>query len=139
MARASSRGYRELLEGDEKLPTKAEYLVAVATDPLTPQAKTTIKAYENGSKAYDELLLSISHVGDAGRTAFSVVQQSVTTENLGDDAVLAWTKLNEKYKPKNAPKYIKLHREFTNLKLEGDNADPDTWITKLERLKMDMN
>ena len=36
------------------------------------------------------------------------------------------------------PSYIKLQREFTNSKLEK-GEDPDTWITELEGLKMDMN
>ena len=117
------------------MPTRSEYLTAAAIDPPTPESKKTVKLYQAGNNAYNELLLSILHVGDAGRTAFLVVQQRVTTDNPRGDTVLAWTKLNAKYKPKNALKYIKLHREFTNLKLDGD-IDPDTWITKLKGLKL---
>ncbi len=106
LARASSRGYCELLERDEKLPSKSDYLSAKSADPQSPDQKKTILLYEVGCKTFNELLLSILHVGDAGRTAFLVVQQSTNTANPCGDPVLAWTKLDAKYKTKNASKYI---------------------------------
>ena len=138
LARADLRGFGELLIGEEKLPTKSEYTSAASIDPATPESKETIRLYNLGKKAFDELVLSCNTTTPAGRTAFSLISECRTPDNPKGDATSAWEKLKHKYEPSTAPSYIKLNRKFVNSKLTGD-MNPDNWITELEGMRHDMN
>ena len=54
------------------------------------------------------------------------------TTNPEGDPKHAFDLLMKKYKPKTAPRYIELEKQFANSKLSHDEEDPDEWITQLE-------
>ena len=131
LARARRRGYKELLEGTEKIPKDADAPVATASDEDKQKYKDLRDANE---LAYEDLILCIDSTTSAGRVAFSCVKGSKTAEIKGGDCAVAWKRLHNKFEPKTAPSRLNLKKQFLQSNLQT-RQDPDEWITDLEDLK----
>ena len=83
--------------------------------------------------------LSINHTTNQDKTAFYLVDNSVTPEQPNGNCKITWQKLTQKYLPKTAPFYIKLKKEFANSTLGNVSTPPNKWVSKLESLKNQMN
>ena len=139
LAKGNLRGYKNLVVGTTKVPTSSAYETACGQSNPTPAHTKIIETYKLSIKAFEDLILSINGETKAGRVAFDLVDQCCIDANPDGDPSLAWNRLVQKYKPRTAPSYIKLKRQFANSKLEDAADAPDDWITMLEGLKMEMN
>lgn len=134
LARAHRNGFKNVLTGVEKIPTKMEYEAAVIVND-----DDKIKAYDNNQTAYEELILSIDHKSKSGRVAFNLVQNCKSLNDYPDgNAKQAWDRLTAKYAPKTAPSLLQLKKDFENSKLESTEVDPEEWISELESMRTDM-
>ena len=75
--------------------------------------------------AYEDIILSNNHTTNQGKTAFHLVDDSVTVEQTGGNCKTVWQKLT--HLPKTAPSYIKLKKEFANSTLGDASTPPDTF------------
>ena len=66
LARANMRGYKAILLGTDKQPTKAAFEAAKQKSAPDQDEKKVIELYELAQKAYDELVLSINTQEDGG-------------------------------------------------------------------------
>lgn len=141
LAKAGRYKYKSILTGESALPPVSEYDVAVAIPKATRNADQTsiVERYELGSYAYDDLLLSMNSSTPSGIVAFGIVDGCKTVSNPDGDARLAWTRLNAKYAPTNAPSYIVLENKFANSSLTSCDKDPEKFIMELEALRTEMN
>ena len=139
LARGNKRGYKEIVEGKVKIPSKSVYDTSNSVSNPTPFDTKNIRTYEASIVAFEDLILSINGESKAGRVAFDLVDGCTTHDNPDGDVKLAWDRLTHKYEPKTAPSYIQLKKDFANSKLEDAKQDPDEWITQLESLKTEMN
>ena len=137
-ARANRKGYLTLLRGIQPIPTLTQYVAAEA-DPSTTTNKTTIKLWKLNELAFEDIILSINHTTNQGKTAFHLVDNSITADQPDGNCKIAWEKLTQKYLPKTAPSYIKLKKEFTNSTLGDASTPPDEWLSELESLRNQMN
>ena len=137
-ARANRKGYLTLLRGIQQIPTIDEYIAAEA-NPSDAKNKTTIKLWKLNELAFEDIILSINHTTNQGKTAFHLVDNSVTNEQPDGNCKIAWQKLTQKYLPKTAPSYIKLKKEFANSTLGDASTPPDEWVSELESLRNQMN
>ena len=72
------------------------------------------------------LFLSINHTTNQGKTAFHLVDHSVTPEQSDGNCKIAWQKLTQKYYlPKTVPSYIKFKKEFANSTLGDASTSPE--------------
>ena len=85
------------------------------------------------------IILSINHATNQGKTAFHLVDNSVTPEHPDGNSKIAWQKLTQKYLSKTAASYIKLKKEFANSTLGDLFTPPDKWVSKLESLRNQMS
>ena len=132
-AKATRRGYKNLLLGNEVVPTQSEY-DQVVTDSDT----ATIKLGQLNEEAYKDLILSINTTMKQGRVAFSLVKNSKTTQYLEGNCKLTWDRLTTMDAPKTAPSLLKLKKKFASSILEDLDRNPDEFITELEGLRSDM-
>ena len=123
-ARANRKSYLALLRGIQAIPTSDEY-IATEADPSNAINKTIIKLWKLNELAFEDIILSINHTTNQGKTAFHLVDNSVTPQQPGGNCKIAWQKLTQKYRPKTAPSYIKLKKEFANSTLEDVSTPPD--------------
>ena len=141
LAKSGRSKYKPILTGDKVIPSSSEYDTAVAVEEATRNAdqKSIVERYEASILAYDDLLLSMNSTTSSGRVAFGIVDGCKTTANPDGNARQAWTRLNEKYAPTNAPSYIELEKKFAEMELTSCDTDPDKFITNLEALMVQMN
>ena len=139
LARASMKGYKNVVIGKQKIPKKTEYEDALQKDTQNASDKSQIKNYELNTAGFEDLILSICGTTSTGKVAFELVAGCETQANPDGDVALAWKRRIQKYEPKTAPSYIKLKRKFVNSKLKSAENDPEEWITELEGLKTEMN
>ena len=74
--------------------------------------KDAIKSYDANSNAYTGLLLTISPKTDAGKVAFSIVENTKSTDLPDGDTKAAYDQLEARYRPKNAPTLVSLEKQF---------------------------
>ena len=127
MARANQKKVHRIISGDDTIPAKSDYEVALAIDSATRTAaqKLTVKNYEASVSVYSDLLLSMDASSSAGKVAFLLVHHAVTIDNPEGDPKSAFDKLMKKFEPKTAPNFIALEKKFANSKLVHDEEDPD--------------
>ena len=103
-ARANRKGYLTLLRGIQPIPTLTEYLAAEA-NPSNATNKNTIKLWKLNELAFEDIILSINHTTNQGKTAFHLGDNSITAEQPDGNCRIAWEKLTQKYLPKTASSY----------------------------------
>ena len=137
-ARAIRKGYFTLLRGTQAIPTLNQY-IAAEEDPSNATNKITINLWKLNKLAFEDIILSINHTTNQGKTAFHLVDNSITTEQSDGNCRIACEKVTQKYLPKTAPSYIKLKKEFANSTLGDASTPPDEWLSELESLRNQMN
>ena len=120
------------------MPTIDEY-IATEANPSNASNKSIIKLWKLSELAFKDIILSINHTTNQGKTAFHLVDNSVTPQQPDGNCKIAWQKLMQKYFPKTAPSYIKLKKEFANSTLGDVSTPPDEWASKLESLRNQIN
>ena len=93
--RANRKGYLTLLRGTQAIPTLNQYIAAEA-DPSNTTNKITIKLWKLNKLAFEDSILSINHTTNQGKTAFHLVDNSITTEQPDGNCRIAWEKLTQK-------------------------------------------
>jgi len=78
----------------------------------TQDEKEAIKTYDEDSNAYTGLLLTISPKTDAGKVAFSIVENPKSADLPDGNAKAAYDQLEARYRPKNAPTLVSLEKQF---------------------------
>ena len=78
-ARANREDYLTLLRGIQTIPTIDQYIAAEG-DTTTATSKSIIKLWKLNELAFEDLILSINHTTNQGKTAFHLVDNSVTPE-----------------------------------------------------------
>ena len=69
------------------------------------------------------MLLSINGQTKQRKTAFNLVDNCTTAEQLEDNCKITWDRLVHNYVPKTAPSYIQLKKDFANSKLLSVDTD----------------
>ena len=93
-ARANRKGYLTLLRGTQAIPTLNQYIAAEA-DPSNATNKITIKLWKLNELAFEDIILSINHTTNQGKTAFHLVDNSITAEQPDGNCKIAWEKLTQ--------------------------------------------
>ena len=130
LARAKCKGYKKLLLGTEKVPMQEQIDLAKSSSSSTD--KRIIKLEELNELAYKDIVLSINHTSSSGKVAFCLIKNCKSEEFPEGNCRSAWEYIVKNYKPHTAQKFLKLKKEFTNMKLDDVSKDPDEWITDLE-------
>ena len=91
-ARANRKGYLTLLRGTQRIPTLSEYIAAEAS-PSDATNKITIKLWKLNELAFEDIILSINHTTNQGKTAFHLVDNSITSDQPDGNCKVAWEKL----------------------------------------------
>ena len=104
----------------------------------TQEHKDAIKSYDANSNAYTGLLLTISPKTDAGKVAFSIVENAESADLLDGNAKAAYDQLEARYRLNNAPTLVSLEKQFRECYLR-EGRDPLNWITMLQTIAMNMN
>ena len=94
-ARANRKGYLTLLIGIQVIPTISQYIVTEG-DPTDATNKPIINLWKLNKLAYEDIILSINHTINQGKTAFHWVDNSITPEQPGGNCKIAWQKLRQK-------------------------------------------
>ena len=137
LARANRKGYKKLLLGEATIPSETGYTNSLGKSDATD--KKLVEQWELNELAFEELLLSINGTTKAGKIAFNLVDNCVTSDQPEGNCKIAWDRLVHKYAPKTAPSYIQLKKDFANSKLRSAEDNPDEWMTDLESLRTEMN
>ena len=87
-ARANRKGYLTLLRGTQPIPTLSEYVAAEA-NPSDATNKITIKYWKLNELAFEDIILSINHTTNQGKTAFHLVDNSITAEQPDGNCKIA--------------------------------------------------
>lgn len=125
LARAFSKGSRDVLLGNEVPPDESE--VIMETDPHREEKLRKRKA---NTQAYQDLMLCFSDLVN-----FTLIKSSITVQLPNGDAALAWKKLMNKHEPTTTANKSTLIQKFYDSKLTKVEKDPDEWISKLELLQ----
>ena len=88
-ARANRKVYLTLLRGTQRIPALSEYIAAEG-DPSNATNKITIKLWKLNELAFEDIILSINHTTNQGKTAFHLVDTSITTDQPDGNCKLAW-------------------------------------------------
>ena len=144
LARAGQRLFKELLLHDKdakKVPTRTEFLTisAKAGNTRNDDEKEKHKYYQKNSLVYEELILCINSDTAQGKVAAQLVINAKNEDWPDGNVTITWKSLVRKYAPRSTPSLCKLHRLFTNSKLESVTKDPDQWITYLESIRTKIN
>ena len=91
-ARANRKGYLTLLRGIQIIPIISQY-IAAERDPTDATNKSIIKLWKLNELAYEDIILSINHTTNQGKTVFHLVDNSVTPEQPDGNCKIAWQKL----------------------------------------------
>ena len=115
LAYASLKDYDELYEDD------------LSDDGYTALTSSNKISYDKkNKKAYNSLIISMKD-----KVTFNVVKAAKSSRFPRGDARLAWSSLEENFKPQDGQSLIYLKQEFTNNVLGDVENDPDVWITSL--------
>jgi hypothetical protein len=106
LATATIKGYREILQPN---------------DPTTEIDK------KGNMFAYNDLVLSCQD-----DVTFGIIDESISQDYPDGDARLAWSNLKKRFEPNTGAAKVQLKLEFSQLKLENVEEDPDPWMTMLE-------
>ena len=92
LATANKRDYGDILLGNTASASKAVSTAArtILSASHTQDEKDVIKTYDANSNAYTGLLLTISTKTDAGKVAFSIVENAKSTDLPDVDAKAAY-------------------------------------------------
>ena len=133
LARASRKGFKDVLLGRATVPPDSEVL-----DLSKSEDKKKKKLRDANDYAYEALILLINGETSTGRVAFSIVRNCKTKDLADGDVAMAWKRLCDKYEPKSAPLRLALKNEFNSKNLRSVKHDPDVWLTELEDLRMQL-
>jgi len=125
LAAARMKKYADVLLQKVKVPSEDEDI-----DESNENGKKQMKIRMANEKAFADLILSCED-----DISYSIVAGSVTKDLPSGDAGLAWSRLENKYKPKTNASKVQLKLQFQQLKLKSVQEDPDEWITELEVLR----
>jgi hypothetical protein len=131
LARAESKGYLDLLTGDEVSPTDSEQPDSTATADEIKKFEELRQANKQG---FIDLVLSVGNTSREGRIAFSIIKSCRNGDKKPGDVAQAWERLSEKFEPKSAQSRINLRRLITSMKMEP-KQDPVEWLTSLEDIR----
>ena len=67
--RTSKQDYLYLLRGNQPIPTLSQYIAAEGV-PTNTAKKTTIKLWKLNELVFEDIILSINHTINQGKTAF---------------------------------------------------------------------
>ena len=105
MARASIRGYEEILMGS---------VLATGEQDENGDPKELSKAEKLANslnkKAYNELILSC-----CDKISFGIVKGAKNQVHPKGDAREAWTRLKQRYEPNTGTELLSLHKEYMSL------------------------
>jgi gag-polypeptide of LTR copia-type len=132
LARSTRKGYREVIDGKEKIPTKSE---EASLDPKNDADK--IKIVAKNKEAYSDLILSMMYRTPHGNVAFNIVRQAVSADYPNGNAADAFARLKKRYQPDTAPELTRIHKLFYGTR-QKKNQDPDLYINYLEDLRFRM-
>jgi len=140
LATANKRDYGDILLGNTISVTKAVITAArmILSVNRTRDENDAIKPYDANSNAYTGLLLTISPKTDAGKFAFSIVENAQSADLPDGNAKAAYDKLEARYRPKYSPTLVSLEKQFHECYLR-EGQDPLNWITMLQTFAMNMN
>ena len=124
LMKAKIKGYKEVLEGKKTVPKSSSTV-------LSNEEEEVAKLNEVG---YADLVLSINAESPAGKVAFQIVKNCMSSEYPNGNCADAWRRLCKKYEPDSVPSMLRLKKQFNMSKL-SNGGDPDEWITFLEDIK----
>jgi len=133
LARARRRGFKDVLTGKTAIPPESESI-----DPDTEDGKTKEKAKEQNVLGYEDLMLSIKTDTDEGMITFQLIKNCVSDEYPDGNVMEAWKSLKNRFYSKTTTSKISLKREFQNMKMDK-NENPETYVTKMEGLRIRMS
>ena len=133
------RGWSDILDGTEVVPTKSEVDDAEAKSDSSKSNddKALLKRHEKNVECFNMLLISMDASKHAGRLAFHLVNTCKKPEYPKGNSKMAWDKLISKYAPKNVQTELALRKQFANTRLT--HGDPDDFMMKVEVIAMDIN
>jgi hypothetical protein len=132
MTKARMKGWVKVLTSDEAVLTDEEL---ERLDPRDPTYKAKMANKRMNDQAFNELMLSMDTTTDEGDVAFGIVSAAMTDDFTNGRAAEAYANLQKKYDPTSAPSMVKITRQFYKATL-GKGEDPDVFINKLERLRV---
>ena len=80
----------------------------------------------------EDILFSINGKTELVKVACNLFDKYVTGEQTCVNLKLYWKHLVHKYAPNMAPYYIQLKRDFSNIKFDYSNSNPDEWVTDID-------
>jgi hypothetical protein len=140
LATANKRDYGDIYLGNTTSASKAVSTAArtILLSARSQDEKDAIKTHDANSNAYTGLLPTIFPNTDAGKAAFSIVENAKSAGLPDGDAKAAYDQLEARYRPKNAPTLVSLEKQFRECYLR-EGQDPLNWITMLQTIAMNMN
>jgi len=101
LATANKRNYGDILLGNTVSALKAVSTASVVLAVNRMQDENdAIKTYDANSSTYTGLLLSISPKTDAGKVAFSIVENAKSADLPDGNAKTAYDQLEARYRPR---------------------------------------
>ena len=125
-AKASMRGYLEILDGKIVAPDDSQLEASTVTEAMKKTAMLNCKAY-------NELVLSC-----VDETCFAIIDEAKTSDHKYGDAKLAWDSLCLKFEPDTGTELVRLKKEYSSMMMKSASQDPDEYITKLENYRNKM-
>ena len=122
LAKATLKGYEEILEGT----------ILVPTDNVTELTDAQKKSKRLNRLAYNELILSCTD-----KKSFAIVKAAKTTKYKSGNAKIAWDNLKIKFEPNTGAELIDINQDYMNLEMES-GTDPEDFITELDELREKM-
>jgi hypothetical protein len=132
LARVARKGYREVFEGTEIVPTISE---EASLDPTNDGDKNKLVA--DNKEADSDLILSMMDGTPHGNVAFDIVRQAVSADYPNGDAADAMARLKKRYQPETASELARLHKLFQRTR-QKRRQDPDLFISYLEDIRFRM-
>jgi len=126
-SRALSKGFYEVLTGEEEIPKSNQ-------ESLTEEQEAIKKKNIIG---YNEMIMGVDERTEDGRRAFDIIRASKTPEYKYGNIKLAFEAMKETFEPKSGTVVSKLEGEFFNSKLKS-GEDPDTFIRRMDNLRTKM-
>ena len=87
-AQANRKGYLTLLRGIQTIHTIDQYMAAEA-DPSDASNKSIIKLWKLNELAFENVILSINHTTNQGKTACHLADDSITPEQPDGNCKIA--------------------------------------------------
>jgi hypothetical protein len=121
-----------VLEGTEKVPTKAEEALLGTTKDANK-----IKTIAKNKEAYSDLILSMMDGTPHGNVALDIVRQAVSADYPNGDAADEMARLKKRYQPQSAPELVRLHKFFYGTR-QKRRQDTDLYISYIEDIRFRM-